>query len=44
LAKNNGYSGIKFYGAQGSSDYINYIIFDQATINKSITNVKPTLW
>jgi len=36
-AKNNGYSGIKFYGAQGgSTSYTNFVIFDQATINTSI--------
>jgi hypothetical protein len=36
-AKNNGYSGIKFYGAQGgTSSYTNFVIFEQSSINNSI--------
>lgn len=43
-AKNNGYTGIKYYGAQGSADYINYVIFDQTTVINSITNIKSISW
>ena len=43
-AKNNGYAGIKYYGAQSSSNYINYIIFDQTTVTNSITNIKSIPW
>jgi len=43
-AKNNGYTGIKYYGAQSSSNYINYIIFDQATVTNSVTNIKSIPW
>ncbi|WP_217643748.1 hypothetical protein, partial [Flavobacterium frigoris] len=36
-AKNNGYSGVKFYGAQGgSTSYTNFSIFDQSTVNSAI--------
>ncbi len=36
-AKNNGYSGIKFFGAQGgATSYINFVIFEQATVNNAI--------
>lgn len=36
-AKNNGYSGIKFYGAQGgATNYTNFVIFEQSTVNSAI--------
>lgn len=36
-AKNNGYSGIKFYDAQGGTiNYTNFVIFEQSTINSAI--------
>lgn len=36
-AKNRGYNGIKFFGAQGgSTDYINFVIFEQEAVNKAI--------
>ncbi len=36
-AKKNGYSGIKFYGAQaGATSYTNFAIFDQSTVNSAI--------
>ncbi|EGV42313.1 hypothetical protein BZARG_2543 [Bizionia argentinensis JUB59] len=35
-AKNNGYSGVKFYGAHGSTDYVNLLIFEQSTVNTAI--------
>jgi len=35
-AKNNGYSGVKFYGAQSSTNYTNFVIFEQTTVNNSI--------
>ncbi|MDR1092169.1 MAG: hypothetical protein LBL79_13935, partial [Prevotella sp.] len=43
-AKNNGYSGIKFYGAQSSTNYTNFVIFEQTTVNSAITNIKTILW
>ncbi len=46
-AKSNGYSGMKFNGAQGSGTvYENIIIFEQSTINSSITNssIDPVSW
>jgi hypothetical protein len=42
-AKSKGYSGIKFYGAQGTGQvYENFIIFEQTTVNKMIINSKIT--
>ena len=42
-AKSRGYSGIKFYGAQGTGQvYENFIIFEQTTVNKMIINSKIT--
>lgn len=36
-AKNNGYSGIKFYGAQGgATNYTNFVIFEQSAVNSAI--------
>lgn len=36
-AKNKGYSGVKFYGAQGgSTSYTNFAIFEQSTVNSAI--------
>ncbi|MBX9853781.1 MAG: hypothetical protein K2X86_18710 [Cytophagaceae bacterium] len=44
-AKNNGYSGIKFFGSQGSTDYINFVIFDQSTVNSAVKgSVNSTSW
>ena len=45
-AKANGYSGIKFYGARGgSSDYANFVIFEENIIKSMIKNyVKPVNW
>jgi hypothetical protein len=36
-AKRQGYSGIKFYGAQGgATNYTNFVIFEQSTVNSAI--------
>jgi hypothetical protein len=35
-AKNKGYSGIKFYGAHGTTDYVNFVIFEQPIVNISV--------
>lgn len=46
-AKNKGYTGVKFYGAQGSgTQYENIIVFEQSSVNKSIINsvIKPVEW
>jgi|GEM_PF-5712908 len=37
-ARNNGYSGIKFYGAQSTNNYVNFVIFEQSTVNSAIRN------
>jgi len=46
-AKSKGYSGVKFYGAQGSGTvYENIIVFEQSTVNNSIINssINPVSW
>ncbi|MBP1677513.1 MAG: hypothetical protein H6Q20_2072 [Bacteroidetes bacterium] len=44
-AKSKGYSGIKFYGAQGSTDYVNFVVFEQTTVDNSlIKSATPTKW
>jgi hypothetical protein len=36
-AKSNGYSGIKFFGAQGgATTYKNFVVFEQSTVNNAI--------
>jgi len=36
-AKNNGYNGVKFFGTQGGSiPYVNFVIFEQSTVNSMI--------
>ncbi len=38
-AKSKGYSGVRFYGAQGVDEvYENFIIFEQSTVNNAIIN------
>jgi hypothetical protein len=41
-----GYSGIKFFGAQGGNiNYINFIIFEQSTVNTAIKgSINPISW
>ncbi len=46
-AKSKGYSGVRFYGAQGSGTvYENIILFEQTTVNNAITNssINPVAW
>jgi hypothetical protein len=46
-AKSKGYSGVRFYGAQGSGVvYENIILFEQTTVNNAITNssINPVAW
>jgi hypothetical protein len=45
-AKNNGYSGIKFYGTQGGvTSYSNFVIFEQSTVDNAIRgSINPISW
>ena len=44
-AKKKGYSGIKFKGARGNGiDYINFVIFEENTVSKSLNNYKIIDW
>jgi hypothetical protein len=44
-AKNKGYKGIKFFGARGGAeDYVNFVIFEENTVSKSLSNFKKTNW
>jgi hypothetical protein len=45
-AKNNGYSGVKFYGSQGGNTvYTNFILFEQQTVNSAIKgSINSILW
>ncbi len=44
-AKEKGYSGIKFKGARGNgTDYINFVIFEESTVSKSLNNYKIIDW
>jgi len=43
-AKDNGYNGIKYYGARGgSARYTNYVIFKDA-LNDTFKNFKDVKW
>ncbi len=45
-AKKSGYNGIKFYGTQGgSTNYINYVLFEQSVVDKAIKGtITPISW
>ncbi len=44
-AKEKGYNGVKFKGARGNGeDYINFVIFEETTVSKSLSNYKNIDW
>ncbi len=44
-AKEKGFSGIKFFGARGGTEsYINFVIFDENTVNTSLNIFKKISW
>ena len=44
-AKEKGYKGVKFKGARGDgTDYINFVIFEESTVSKSLNNYKKINW
>ena len=44
-AKEKGYKGVKFKGARGNGEsYINFVIFEESTVSKSLNNYKNIDW
>ena len=44
-AREKGYNKVKFKGARGNgTDYINFVIFEETTVSKSLSNYKNIDW